>query len=554
MAPRREAFKEMQESLKPSFPEFIVALFLAKSKPPHVAVRGAKHLAHIRSYIRTGHRPATDHDGARYVDTLADWKDSYQRLQQETSEQRARIYNLERELDARKGVGRREQSQQAGKRSALGEASPSGRNKKRKRTNTSMNTTTTESQRVMTSVSSQTAVVDVSTAALQCDAYLVGADPGMLHHREAALLDAIYALQKSLAQSPIIPSQTASIVVFIISQLHDFEISARPLPHHNNGVAGICRPPESTVNARTDEESGRILDPAIGRTVLSMLLAAVNELGRSSHTVGLQKQLVYSMVKFFDDLLNGICSLAAATTEASQRSKQAPVRRRSTRGKKSVAPQVPEVTPGESIMRRCRFLLNAFQALRKDRLTDQAIMEGYMFFFLQKIGRTLKVFVFGEHDEEWNAVWAGKDATVCVSVENDILRQEEKLARERQAPYLIWLLERTLVVFASEGNPGSQTQNSSQTVHSMQRKPRQGIRSDDVKIQLQQTILKEVLGDNFQELSKALDEPDDPGLNLQPWEAGKQAGVVDLFKAEVWRLIGWDCLKSHTEWENKQDC
>ncbi|KAL8939632.1 MAG: hypothetical protein Q9211_002651 [Gyalolechia sp. 1 TL-2023] len=548
MASSREVFNE---TLKPSFPEFVVALFLAKSKPPYVAVRGACYMANFGldpssadlSSQNTSHVSAriSEQGIVRQMTTMArdTSTQSYQRLQQETNEQRARIYSLERELDARRDAGSQEHLQQAGKRSALDEVSPRGRSKKRKRTNA-------KSQRIVTPVSPPTPVPDASTAALQGDAYLTGVDWGMLYCRQAGLLDAIYALQKSLAQSPIVPSQTASILVFIISQLHDFTNSAGPLPHHKDGVNEIYRPQESAVNARTDEEPGRILDPAIGRSVLSLSLAAIDELGHSGNTGGLQKQLEHFIVRFLDGLLNGICSLAAATTKASESSEeQAPVRRRSARGKKSVAPQVPERTADESVMSRCSFLLYAFQALRKGRLADQAIMEGFMFFFLRKIGKTLKVFVFGEHDEEWNAVWTGEDAAV---------RQEKKLAGERQAPYLIWLLERILVDYASEGNPGSRTWNSSHTVYSSQTKPRQGICPEDVKIQLQQTILKEVLGDNFEEFSKALDAPDDPGLNIEPWEVGRPAGVVDLFKAEVWRLIGWDCLKSDIEWENKRGC
>ncbi|KAL8938073.1 MAG: hypothetical protein Q9216_004088 [Gyalolechia sp. 2 TL-2023] len=554
MTSRRESLDQTQDTLKPSLPEFVVALFLAKSKPPHVAARGAKHLAQIRLYIRTGHRPADDHNGARYVDTLAYWKDSHQRLQQETSEQKAQIYGLERELDARRDTGPQTYSQQAGKTPILGETSPNGRSKKRKRTNTSVKTTDPKRQQVMTASPSQIDVLDASTAALQCNAHLTGADQGVLHLRKAGLLDAIYALQKSLTQSPIVPSQTASIVCFIISRLHEFACRTGQLPHHNNRVDGDFRPSEVSVNVRTDEESEITLDPAIGRTVLSQLLAATDGFGHTSDTIGFQKQLVYLMVKFLDDLLNSICSLAAAITTAPHPSKQAPARRRSTRGKKQVAPPIPEVAPDESIMRRCNFLVNAIQALHKGRITDQAIMEGFLFFLLRKIGRMLKVFVFGEQDEDWKAVWGGKDATACVSVESESLKQEERCARERQAPYLIWLLERTLVIFESDGNQGSQTRDSNQTAHNSRKKIGRVTRSRDVKIQLQQTILKEVVGGNFQEFSAALNEPDDPGLSIEPWEAGRQANVVDHFKAEVWRLIGWDCLKSHNNWDSKQSC
>lgn len=502
-----------------------------------------EYLEHIRSYIRTGHRPTTDRDGARYVDTLAYWKDSYQRLQQETNEQRAHIYRLERELDDLRGKVPWTPPQQSGKRPAPDEEAPNGPSKKKKRTNTSMRTRNAESQEAVISLSSQPASLQTPMAALQCDAHLTGADPGMLHRREAGLLDAIYALQKSFIQSPLIPSLTVSIIVYIISELNHLVTSAGPLPNHH-GADRTRRPLKNTADSQTNRESGNILDADIGRPVFSMLLVAMDKLGHMSTKDGFQEQVVYLMVEFLNGLLNSICALAAATTKASHPSEKEPVRRRSTRGKKLVAPPTPEMTPVGNIMIQCNFLLNALQVLRKGRPMDQAVMEGFMFFLLRKIGGTLKVFVFGEQDENWNMAWAGKDAVVPVSVEKDSVRQDKKLAKERQAPYLIWLLERTLVLFNSEGSPSSKVDNSRE-------KLRPGFHSKDIKIQLQQTILKEVLGNNLDEFSKALNEPDDLGLNIEPWTAAKQEDVADLFKAELWRLIGWDCLKGSMEWENQ---
>ncbi|KAL8713085.1 MAG: hypothetical protein Q9225_006841 [Loekoesia sp. 1 TL-2023] len=543
---------EDRESVKPSFPEFVVALFLAKSKPPEIPVRD--YLAYIRAFIRTGHRPTKDLNGAHYVDTLAFWKDSHQRLQQEMNEQRARIYSLERELDAWKDAGSQKSPQQIGKRPALNEVLPNGRRKKRKRTDTAVETTEAESHQVTTSMLTRAVLLDGSIAGLNCETHPNWTDRKVSHAPEMDLLDAIYALQKSLSQSPTVPSQTASIIVFFISQLRDRAMSVGPLPHHSNDNNKSIQPSRSakiTVKAQINSSSEKLLNVRTERFLFSILLAAIDKLDQLSDTGGLQDQLVYVVVKLLKDLLNQVCLLAAANVNKTQQQGNELVRRRSTRGKKSAAPQFWELTPDEDTMRRCSFLANALQALQEGRQTDQAIKEGFMFFLLRRIGETLNAFVFGEDDQEWEATVSQGDRLNRVFAEDDRSRQEKRVVKEHQAPYLIWLLEHSMACFSNGSEPASQNRVASQAATNSPRRVRQGILSEKVKFQLQHTILKEVLGDNFQDFSKAFDELHDPGMDIEPWTAVRQADVVNLFKAEVWRLIGWDCLKSHIDWENK---
>lgn len=152
MAPTRDVTEEARGPIKPSFPGFIVALLLAKSKPPEVTVRGNNYTPimemittqlrvssrlpwKLRCYIREDGRPGNDSTGARYIDTLTFWKDTHQRLQQELYEQRTRIYSLERELDASKGLESPAPAQENERREPPGTHS-SSRGKKRKRGNT----------------------------------------------------------------------------------------------------------------------------------------------------------------------------------------------------------------------------------------------------------------------------------------------------------------------------------------------------------------------------------------------------------------------------------
>lgn len=100
------------------------------------------HLANLRSYIRTGQRPELDSNGAQYIDTLDFWKDSYHRLQNQLSEQKARVYALERELDVFKNAKPQIQSEQSKKKPPPVTA----RGKKRKRATVTVNHPENEEQ------------------------------------------------------------------------------------------------------------------------------------------------------------------------------------------------------------------------------------------------------------------------------------------------------------------------------------------------------------------------------------------------------------------------
>lgn len=148
MAPIQDIGETVSRYIEPSFPRFIAALFLVKSKPPETSVQGKSriirtsdqpiscgftdYLTKLRSYVRTGQHPDVDSNGARYIDTSQFWRDSHQRLEHEVKEQRARIYALERELDGYKEAKPQDLSEKDAKR-----ASPTTianlRGKKRKR-------------------------------------------------------------------------------------------------------------------------------------------------------------------------------------------------------------------------------------------------------------------------------------------------------------------------------------------------------------------------------------------------------------------------------------
>ncbi|KAL9012254.1 MAG: hypothetical protein Q9173_002963 [Seirophora scorigena] len=537
-----------QNYRKPSFLEFVVALFLAKSKPQELTVRD--YLTSLRSYIKNGHRPK-DHNGARYVDTLAFWKNSHQQLQQEVNEQRVQIFNLKREFEASKN-GDPNILAKATEKRPISDPVPDNRSKKRKRgNNNGSKIDPVEQHDVAATAGSPAASLDSPKLWAHGGLPPDTTDGRRLDHPATALPSAIYSLQATLNEDSVPASTTASIIMFITSTLRKCIITVEPFQAASDNRNRIV---QSTANASpaailADDTSrmskGKLLDATRGRTILAVVFSAIEKLGQSNDGEAIQSQLIYATIKLLKDSLDEICRLAAVTPLEDHEQNKKPPRRRSGRAKKPTEPQVPQMTPAGDTRLICSFIVGALQSLQRGRRTDEAVREGFMYFLLGRIGEILKAFVFGEEDELWNAAWAKESSPTRVQSEDDVLRQEKRSIKERQAPYLIWLLERSMTCSTMDTHSTSHDRTTTQNNTSSPIQIRQSSLSEKLKVQLQNTILKEVLGDRLKDFKDSLAERYDPGICIESWSAIRQADVVEAFKAEVWRLVGWDCLKTH---------
>lgn len=470
------------------------------------------------------------------------------------NEQRARIFSLERELDAMKNVDHQSLPEATIKRPAPDPVT-NGSRKKRKRGNTNGVEETLEGRReVGVTAYSPADAEDAPHSRMGSRIPPNITDESSLVNSATGLPSAVYALQKSLSQTPFVASTTGSIVMLIISMIRESIIAIEPLPQASNGGNDIIQPKATARPAAIVSDdwggmcNGRLPDASTGRTIFSVVFTAIEKIWNSVDGNAIQSQLIYVTVKLLKDILDRVCHLAAATPIENRGRKEMPTRRGTDCDKRPDNPQALEWTPVEGIMRICSFFVGALQSLRRAQETDEAIREGLMFFLLGRIGGILNTFVFGEDDGLWN-VALGQDDTRATEL--SAFRQETRISKERQAPYLIWLLERSMACFTVDTGPSSQCQTTSQAVRSPSRRVRQGILSKKLKLQLQDTILKEVLGDDLRNFKSALEQCQDPGICIEPWPAIRQTDIVDYFKAEVWRLVGWDCLKDQIEWGSR---
>ncbi|KAI4286476.1 MAG: hypothetical protein L6R35_004271 [Caloplaca aegaea] len=550
MADPSDSIKATQDYGKPSFLEFVVALFLVKSKPQELTVKD--YLTSLRSYIRNGHCPES-HNGARHLDTLAFWKDSHHQLQQEVNEQRVQIFNLKRELETTRHADPNIPAKATDKR-PISDPVPDDRSKKRKRGNNNNSTIEpVEQHNAGATAIHQAASLHSPQLWTYGEVPQDMTDGRSIDDPATALPYAIYSLQKALKEKSIPVSTTASIIMFITSTLRKciiaVELPSEASDSRNRIVQSKAKASPSAILAEEPSRisKGRLLDATKGRTTFAVVLAAMEKLGDPNGGEPIQSQLVYAIINLLKDMLDEVCRLAAGTPlENHEQNNKAP-KRRSCRGKKLTQPPSSEAAPAGDTMQVCSFVTGALQSLRGGRQTDEAVREGFMYFLLGRIGEVLKAFVFGEEDELWNAAWTKEGRPTRVQSDDDMLRQEKRSIKERQAPYLIWLLERSMGSSTMDTSCTSQDEVDIQTTTTPPRKSQQGVLSDMLRVQLQNTILKEVLGDQLEDFKDSLEARHDPGIRIEPWSAVRQADIVETFKAEVWRLVGWDCLKTHLE-------
>lgn len=103
------------EPAKPSSSQLIIALFLAKSKPSGLSAQGTatpvtncpassfflEYASSLRECVKRGCRLEGQPSANHHVDTLAFWKDAFKKSEDAQNELRAKVFELEKRLEAR---------------------------------------------------------------------------------------------------------------------------------------------------------------------------------------------------------------------------------------------------------------------------------------------------------------------------------------------------------------------------------------------------------------------------------------------------------------------
>ena len=500
------------------------------------------------------------------------------------NEQKARVYALERELDLSKATRPQSLSDQTDKKTPPAIS----RGKKRKRAALTANQSEFNAlQDVVDLTNTVTDPLNARGFGLSGRVLQEKSANGLLTVPDPQLSDAFYALQKSFSAPPKEPRIIASMILFTISTIRSWAYKSNSISaSDSNGSNALAHPSSSTTVPQADtiptaaaSNGEDRLTPAAAGLIISTIINAIDRFSATSTHQVYQQQCIHAVIRLLKDILDQVCQLASSTSNVDTQAPEIPTEpptkkpRRSARvrgvspsssstitSEKQEAPfQTPSNPPRndqKQLTSLVVFLSAVIQRLYPNNMgnqpTSNTIQEGWMFCLLQRISDMLKTFVFGEDDEAWLMTHpdTGKDGIIQSSKrkrnrnegedQEGAKKQKEK---EKQAPYLILLLEKSTCGFLSTCSQ-VQSYHTPGTVPlpplpkaALSRRP--GARSQ----QLQDTMFTSIFGNSTTIFECALSEPHVPAApGTEEWNGLGGKDVIEKFKAEVWRLVGWESL------------
>ena len=281
--------------------------------------------------------------------------------------------------------------------------------------------------------------------------------------------------------------------------------------------------------------------------IFPILLDAVDKLNRTAEGRKLSGQLVYHIVSVLRDILDRSCLLCGTEGRekhaVAQRTKKPPCRAEKEIADYLAAPnKYPKAGKGRGSAKTLyQLIIVMTTALDLSREADRAILDGFQFFILTRVGNLLRDFVFCDKEKENTDPHPRPNYKQAAAI------------REAQAPYLLRLLKHTTVLNSKMQISSTPTRRSSNRITSLRKKSSQSGEksfSSKARTKLQNTLLRGVFGDDVTGLGESLAKPFDFAVGPLSLAERKDEpdDVGDWFKDEVWKTVGWDVLKDVIAW------
>ena len=375
----------------------------------------------------------------------------------------------------------------------------------------------------------------------------------------------LHTLHRLTAQKKPNSRDLASVLVQLTAVIIE-ALSARELRHLLN--SGDAAKPTASVTRdqlkNATQIQSKVFDDyksllqVLFRTFL-YILKGLDKLTNDAEGAILQAQVVYNIVKLFREAFD----LIATYDSLDNPSKAVNKGRGGAKRTVHTAWTVPY--PRDFRMPTSRFLVTMTASLNTTKAAPsqkahQHIFEGFMHILLGKVGQGLQLFVFedGKGDD-----LGGTTAEIGCSG-GDIGYERKMAMLEASAPFLIWILERAIILLnrsmermKAPTDERLQSRGAWMILPSKNGRlptPNKGNLAEWAKTKLQNTLLEAVFGGDDKVFADSLNEPVDPEIDLDSEIAvTTEDDMANWFKQEVWRLVGWDRLGSCVSWDQEGD-
>ncbi|CAG8032296.1 unnamed protein product [Penicillium salamii] len=468
----------------PSKPQLALALAVVKQKPPHRDLRD--YISEIRLFIKRsrelGHGGSLD----KFFDSVSFWQQAYEESEARQSKLHDQVHDLQQKIDDLVGKLRAKhadgtEASQINKRKAP--LPRTGRD-------TGNLNSTTKRAKIPGSLSQRHIWMDDDDES--------GDENALCTSRQLYTLQR--ALQRRSTSDSSLGDLTAAAVILCKSAEQQL-ISA--VQRESTPIQ------QSSTQPKPDKSNAPDTDIILNGVILAFHLAhkALKKLAANAQSRQHQAQITYYLVGLFESCMTALTLHCTSISAQVEQKKE-----KNTR-----------CTESQLASHLADALYNMTLALDLTHTEDQDIMEGLLFLVLRRMGRMLALHVF--HDIRL-------PMSVCPGMTYpeglEAMADEGLMPTQAQVEtrYLIRVLSRMLDI---ECDSSPKALASRQFI-------------ENVKDRLQKTLLQAVFGPDDHMFREILLRPQTPPpVNSSPVEQEK---FGDWLTQELWRLVGWDVLKS----------
>ncbi|CAG8053124.1 unnamed protein product [Penicillium olsonii] len=470
----------------PSKPQVALALAVVKQKPPDKDLR--EYVLEIRRFIKSSKEMGHDGSLDKFFDSVSFWQQAYTqsearqiKLHDQVHDLQQKIEDLRAKLRAKDADGT--EVSQINKRKAR----PPRTNRDRGCPNG-----TTKRAKIPGSLNPR------CRRRVDDESGDENEGPALCVSRQ------LYTLQKALQKRPNSDSSLAALATAAVILCKSAEQQLISTVQSSSTMIQKC-------SSQMEPEKSNVpdTDTVINGVTLAFHLVhkALQKLTENDKSRQHNAQVIYYLVGLFE---SSMTALTLHCTSISTNENQAKKEQFS-------------LTESQLASHLADLLCKMALALDLTRIGDQDIMEGFFFLVLRRIGQMLALHVFHEIRLPMNVCPAMKYPEGLEAMTDEGLMPSQAQIETR---YLIRLLDKML---------DTKYQLSPKALASYQF-------IQNVKDRLQKTLLRAVFGPDDRMFREILLRPQTPPpLDGLPMEQEK---FVDWMTQELWRLVGWDVLRS----------
>ncbi|KAJ5757456.1 uncharacterized protein N7511_006150, partial [Penicillium nucicola] len=458
------------------------------------------HILRIRAFIRRSKELGNDVTTDKFFDSVSFWQQAYEQSEAGQSKLHDQIHELQQRntgLIAKmqaKSLEHENESPQINKRKAHVGKKTKGPNGAKKRAN------------IPEKMQKRIKLMDDDSS---------GEEDRLCLSRQ------LYTLQKALQRKPIKTNSLATAAVILCKSAEQELVHAVQRQ--------IISAQSHTPNSKQAADINGVFTAVI--IAFHVVHRALHKLSANANERQNRAQVIYYLVGLFESTMTALTHHCTAISKqksatettgdprvvpgtATQSNERTNSREKNLRIGDEIASHLADVL--------CTMALS----LNISRAEDQHVMEGYLSLILNRVGKMLALYVF--HDLRLPMSISPRmrfPGGLEAMADENLMPNDAQL----EATYLIRLLGR--VMHAKSNKSVDEAQATQSFLKSSQNR-------------IQNTLLQAVFGTNDKLFQDGLQRPKTPPSQGIDEKETDQEKFVDWFTQELWRLVGWDVLRS----------